>query len=74
MDISHLRHQDERSTHFRYFENASPDTPSMGKFNNGDDDDGRFVDVDTLELVESLNGEAVGICSLTSSTELKRVK
>ena len=46
----------------------------MGKFNNGDDDDGRFVDVDTLELVESLNGEAVGICSLTSSTELKRVK
>ena len=60
VDISHLRQQDERSTHFRHFENDSPDTPSMGKFNNGDGDDGRFVDIDMLELVESLNGEAVG--------------
>ena len=60
VDISRLRHQDERSTHFRHFEHASPDTPSTGKFNNGGGDDGTFVDVDTLEIVESLNGEAVG--------------
>ena len=31
-----------------------------GEFNNGDDDGSTFGDVDTLELVESLIGEAVG--------------
>ena len=31
-----------------------------GQLNDGDSDHGAFVDADTFELVELLNGEAVG--------------
>ena len=54
VDIGQPSRQGKQGTHFRHFESVSPDMPSMA--NSG----GTFVDVDTLEFVEPLNGEAEG--------------